>query len=110
MLRRSMALFTLSTKFLTYGLLSPMDNLNSLLLESLQLLLIGMGTVFVILVMLIFLITFVSRMLREEAIEEPHYASSASSTAVAQKKTDNNQLIAVISMAVSAYKKRHSSH
>lgn len=85
-----------------------MDNLQSLLLESVQLLLIGMGTVFVILIMLIFLITFVSRLLPEETIDEPHFASSANTSP--NNQSNNQELIAVISTAVNAFRKRNSSN
>jgi len=89
-----------------------MDNLQTLLLESAELLLIGMGTVFIILIMLIFLITIVSRILPEETLEEPNYARGSSTPAASNvnKQKDNQELIAVISSAVSAFRKRNSSN
>ena len=46
-------------------------DINALLIESLQLLGLGMGAVFVILVLLIGLITIVSRMVPEEVTVPP---------------------------------------
>jgi oxaloacetate decarboxylase gamma subunit len=83
-------------------------NLQELIVQSLELLLIGMGTVFIILIMLIFLINVVSKLLPEETIEETvHTARAANMTAA--PTTDNKDLIAVISAAVSTYRKRHTS-
>lgn len=86
-----------------------MDTLQPLILDSLQLLLLGMGTVFVILVLLIVLITLVSRLVSGYD-EEPVHAlarkpvkASTTTPAVAQQ----DELVAVISAAISVYKKRH---
>ncbi len=87
-----------------------MDKLQPLILESLQLLLIGMGTVFLILVMLIFLITMVSRFLASFPDKEikhdltPRVASSSATL----DDTSQTELIAVISAAINTFKKRHS--
>ena len=83
-------------------------NLQELIIESLQLLLTGMGTVFIILVMLIFLINFVSNLLPEETIEETVHTARATGMPAAGAG-DNKDLIAVISAAVSSYRKKHSS-
>lgn len=79
------------------------------MIESIQLLFIGMGTVFIILGLLIFLISLVSKILPEEVVEQ-HFATSRTSTPTSNSnQPDNNELIAVISMAVSAFKKRNTS-
>jgi oxaloacetate decarboxylase gamma subunit len=87
-----------------------MDNLQPLIIQSLELLLIGMGTVFIILVMLIFLINTVSKILRyygfEDSPVEPR--TTPSSTSSSATSSDQTPLIAVISAAVNAYRKRHS--
>lgn len=87
-----------------------MDNLQPLINESAQLMLIGMGTVFVILTMLIFLITFTSKLLENYA-DEPDEIHARSGHASAQKTVQsNNELIAVISSAINTYKNRHNSN
>lgn len=88
-----------------------MNDLQPLIIESAQLMLIGMGSVFIILTLLIFLITFVSKLLARFYLEEAplHHKTSF---APAQKSTitlqDDNQLIAIISSAIASYKKRHT--
>lgn len=88
-----------------------MDNLQPLINESFQLMLIGMGTVFVILILLIFLINLVSNFLMsfepEDQLETPH-----STVAASRKKpvSSDQQLIAVISSAISSYKKQHPTN
>lgn len=84
-----------------------MDNVQSLMIESVQLLLIGMGSVFIILGILIFLISTVSRILPEEVVE--HFPTANRATP-AQTKNDNKELIAVISMAINAFRKSSSSN
>jgi len=85
-----------------------MDNLKPLIIESAQLLLIGMGTVFIILVMLIFLINLTSKLLVNFA-DEPDQLHARGGHATAQQTAQtNNELIAVISTAIKAYRKRHN--
>lgn len=84
-----------------------MDNVQALMIESVQLLLIGMGSVFIILGVLIFLISTVSKLLPEEAVEQ---FPTSSRTTTTPSKNDNKELIAVISMAINAFKKSNSSH
>jgi sodium pump decarboxylase gamma subunit len=85
-----------------------MDNVQALMLESVQLLFIGMGSVFIILGILIFLISTVSKLLPEEVIEQnfgrPNPAANTNN------QTDNKELIAVIGTAINAFKKRNSSN
>jgi oxaloacetate decarboxylase (Na+ extruding) subunit gamma len=85
-----------------------MDTLQSLIIQSVQLLFIGMGTVFIILGLLIFLISLVSKLLPEEIVEH-HFAAPKTSNSISTR-TDNKELIAVISTAVSTFRKRNSSN
>jgi oxaloacetate decarboxylase (Na+ extruding) subunit gamma len=84
-----------------------MDNIQTLMIESIQLLLIGMGSVFIILGILIFLISTVSKLLPEEMVEQHFTKPAAASNS--HNPTDNNELIAVISTAIKAFKKRNPS-
>jgi oxaloacetate decarboxylase gamma subunit len=87
-----------------------MDNLQPLIIESAQLLLIGMGTVFIILIMLIFLINLTSKMLSGFS-DEPDNLHALGGHATSQYPVQSNdELIAVISTAVSTYKKRSSAN
>lgn len=88
-----------------------MDNLQPLINESFQLMLIGMGTVFIILILLIFLINLVSKILMSFKPEE-HQEAPHSTVAASRKKpaSTDQQLIAVISSAISAYKKQHPTN
>lgn len=70
-------------------------DINQLMIESLQLLALGMGAVFIILVSLIVLITLVSRILPEEA------------PAPAKASASNNDHVAAIAAAVQQYRKKH---
>ena len=88
-----------------------MDNLQPLINESAQLMLIGMGTVFIILIMLIFLITIVSKtLIRFNLVDEPEPARAALGVSGQKATNTDNELIAVISSAITAYKKRHSNN
>ncbi len=80
-----------------------MENLTPLIIESIELLLIGMGSVFTILTLLIFLITMSSKLLAgfEDA---PAPASRRSSAA--KSPGDDQELIAVISAAINSFKNR----
>ena len=88
-----------------------MDQLQPLIVESFQLLLLGMGTVFIILTMLIFLISFSSKLLARYEDEPPHVSAPVKTQAPVNQAaaSDDSQLVAVISSAISAYKKRHSN-
>ena len=79
-----------------------MENLTPLINESIELLFIGMGSVFTILTLLIFLITLSSKLLSGFADPEP---VSRRPTAV-KSPGDDQELIAVISAAINSYKKR----
>ena len=84
-------------------------DLQSLIAESVQLLVIGMGTVFVILVMLIFLIKTVCRLLPEEVVEPIQPTRIPMTTVTSKASSNDSQLIAVIGAAIKAYKnKQHS--
>ena len=86
-----------------------MDKLQPLIIESAQLMLIGMGTVFIILVMLIFLITIVSKVVISLKLEdEPVATRAAFKVNKKSTATDDSELIAVISSAISTYRSRHS--
>ena len=88
-----------------------MNSLQPPIIESAQLMLIGMGTVFVILIMLIFLTTLVSKTLTRFNLVDPPQPPSrrAAKAAKTDAATSNNELIAVISSAIKAHKKRHSN-
>jgi oxaloacetate decarboxylase gamma subunit len=83
-------------------------DLQLLIAESAQLLVIGMGTVFIILIMLIFLINMVSRILPEEVVEPLQPVARRGSTAK-PAAGNNSELVAVVSAAVRSYKNRHRS-
>ena len=86
-----------------------MENLQPLINESVQLLLIGMGTVFIILTMLIFLISFSSKLLSRYEEEAPFLSAPVKTQPAEPVATsDDNQLVAVISSAIRAYKNKHS--
>jgi oxaloacetate decarboxylase gamma subunit len=84
-------------------------DLQLLIAESAQLLVIGMGTVFIILVMLIFLINTVSRLLPEEKVEPIKPARIPTPRASSQAASNDGQLVAVIGAAVQAYRNRQHS-
>lgn len=74
-------------------------DITQLMIESLQLLALGMGAVFIILVSLIVIITAVSRILPEEA--------PAPAAAPARPSATNNGHVAAIAAAVQQYRKKH---
>ncbi len=76
-------------------------NIEQLLVESLQLLGLGMGAVFVILSLLIGLISVVSRLVPDEESAAPPAAPSVAPSA----KTDQDH-IAAITAAVHLHRKR----
>ena len=69
--------------------------INELLVQSLQLLGLGMGAVFVILILLIALISIVSRLVPEET----------SPSAAVAPAIDNRDHVAVITAAIQQYRK-----
>ena len=73
-----------------------MIDIEQLLVQSLQLLGLGMGAVFIILTLLILLITIVSKIVPEEASPPP----------TAARPTINPDHIAAITAAIHQYKKR----
>lgn len=75
-------------------------DINQLLIESLQLLALGMGAVFIILTALIAIITLVSRLLPEEV---PVSVSPA--PAPLDRKTTHPEHVAAISAAIQQYRK-----
>ena len=88
-----------------------MEKLQPLIIESAQLMLTGMGTVFLILVMLIFLINFVSKILsRFELEESPVFTKQTVSSAKKSAETTDHELIAVISGAINKYRKNHPAN
>jgi oxaloacetate decarboxylase gamma subunit len=86
-----------------------MEQLLPLITQSLQLLLLGMGTVFVILILLIFVITMTSKYLSKFADEPEHTTISAMTNPLQNDAgaPDQSQLVAVVSAAISAYKRNH---
>ena len=87
-----------------------MDNLQPLIIESAQLLLIGMGTVFIILIMLIFLINLTSKMLAGFSDEPDDIHALGGHATSSYSIQSNDELIAVISTAISTYKKKHRAN
>lgn len=85
-----------------------MEKLQPLILQSLELLVIGMGTVFIILGLLIFLINLVTQMVAAMKLEEEpaHFPSTTGATRPLAK-TQDDELVAVISSAVARYRKQH---
>lgn len=86
-----------------------MEQLLPLITQSLQLLLLGMGTVFVILVLLIFVIHMTSKYLARFADEPEHTSISAMTNPLQNNAgaTSQTELVAVISTAISTYKRNH---
>ncbi|MCK4707687.1 MAG: OadG family protein [Gammaproteobacteria bacterium] len=88
-----------------------MDKLQPLIIESAQLMLIGMGTVFIILILLIFMINLVSKLLMLFKLEgEQETIRTAFGVAGKKPASSDQQLIAVISSAISSYKKQHPTN
>ena len=85
-----------------------MEQLQPLIAESAQLLLIGMGTVFVILVMMIFLINLMSKWLPEEVIEIQAHEQRGTPT-TQRPAADQNEIIAAISTAINSYRNKHKT-
>jgi oxaloacetate decarboxylase gamma subunit len=84
-----------------------MENLQQLIIESLELLFLGMGTVFLILIMLIFLITLVSRLVAHYPDEPPGGLVRKPVTVTSNPHVaEQDELVAVISAAVSVYRQR----
>ena len=75
-------------------------NIEQLLVESLQLLGLGMGAVFVILSLLILLITLVSKLVPEETAAAPPPLPASAPTGI-----DSNH-VAAITAAIHQYRKR----
>ena len=90
-----------------------MNSLQPLIIASAELLFIGMGTVFIILILLIFLITLISKTLTRFNLVDPPQPPTRRSVQAAKTNaaaTSNNELIAVISSAIKAHKKKHPIH
>jgi len=85
-----------------------MEKLQPLILQSIELLVIGMGTVFVILGLLIFLINLVTRVLSSLQLEEePSHFGASASTLQPVAKTADGELVAVITSAIARYRKQY---
>ena len=82
---------------------------SDLLVNGLELMLLGMGIVFTFLIVLVFALNLMSKIssyfdtVEETQISEPPPAQT-------QKKPDNTALIAVISAAISRYRSAHNQH
>ena len=87
-----------------------MDNLQPLIIESLELLFIGMGTVFIILALLILLITLTSKLLVNFADEPDQLHALGGHATSHQAGQTNTEIIAVISSAIKTYKNSHHDH
>ncbi len=76
-------------------------NIDDLLMQSLQLLGLGMGSVFIILTLLIGIITLVSRLVPEVA------PTAATAQAPSSPITANTEHIAAIQAAIHQYRRKH---
>lgn len=82
-------------------------SVSNLLMEGLNLMLLGMGIVFVFLSLLVVAMSQMSRLaLRIGGPEEATEAPAAGTPATAGGK-DNSELIAVLTAAISRYRSRH---
>lgn len=79
-------------------------NVEALLVQSLQLLGLGMGSVFVILTLLIGIIILISRIV-PEATPEPALTNDQLKTA---QKSENTEHIAAIQAAIHQYRRRRT--
>lgn len=77
----------------------------NLLLEGVELMLLGMGSVFIFLAVLVFVLKGMSRLAQLLAPEEVIAAGVVSGTDQAADQED--ELLAVISAAVATYRSRH---
>jgi oxaloacetate decarboxylase gamma subunit len=77
----------------------------NLLLEGIELMLLGMGSVFIFLAVLVFVLKGMSRLAQLLAPEEVIAAGVVSGTDQAADQED--ELLAVISAAVATYRSRH---
>ncbi len=85
-----------------------MEKLQPLILQSIELLVIGMGTVFVILGLLIILINLVTRILSLLQLEEEPASFGTTTNALRQPpQTQDGELVAVISSAIARYRNQH---
>ncbi len=86
-----------------------MEKLQPLILQSLEMLVIGMGTVFIILGLLIFLINMVTRLLSALKLEEEpaHFPNTLGAARPQNKPQQDGELVAVISSAIARYRKQH---
>ncbi len=83
-------------------------HLQDLITQSVELMFIGMGAVFSILVLLISLISLVSRLVQRYAAEEaPDYRSRGTATARSEPGKDE-ETIAVIGAAIRAWRQKNS--
>lgn len=80
-------------------------NVEALLTQSLQLLGLGMGSVFVILTMLIGIITLVSRIVPEPVPE----SAPAANLPVQPQKVENTEHVAAIQAAIHQYRRSRKS-
>lgn len=84
-----------------------MENLQQLIIESLELMLLGMGTVFVILGSLIFLISLVSKLVASYPDKPPGGLVRKPVTVASNPHAaGETELVAVITAAVAAYRGR----
>ncbi|MCG8671708.1 MAG: OadG family protein [Pseudomonadales bacterium] len=78
--------------------------MNTLLAEGLNLMLLGMGAVFVFLTVLVFTTTFMSRIIGKYAPTRPAVAKASTPQPVAVN--DDKQLMAVITAAIHQHRSR----
>ncbi|WP_163834809.1 OadG family protein [Spartinivicinus ruber] len=81
--------------------------MSELLNEGLNLMLFGMGFVFVFLTLLIFATALMSRLISKFGEEEVIPVSQAAPSSTVADKQQDEQLVAVISAAIKQYRSRH---
>ncbi len=85
-----------------------MEQLQPLILQSLEMLVIGMGTVFIILGLLILTINLVTNLVSRFAQEpEPPTFPTANRTERTTLQQDDREVLAVISAAINRYRKQN---
>lgn len=79
--------------------------MNHLLTEAITLMLVGMGTVYVFLILLVFATGLMSRLITRYVPEPPPPHSQIEN--VIPQNQDQQQLLAVITAAIHQYRSRH---
>ena len=81
--------------------------MNELLSEAFNLMLAGMGFVFVFLTVLVFVTGYMSKLVNRFAPPVPEPSAAPAKAAPAPSAMDDAELMAVISAAIKKYRSRH---